>query len=138
LIWTPCWNIKVLQQKRRDNDIIQNSLYNISKTSAVKLEESCRKFKKHCISDVFSFASNPLSNMITPSNKMENWFKWRYIIILSLQKSISYGYGDFIHSCVVKLPFWIASHPMFHLLITLEQAVGSNFKFPSRNKVATD
>ena len=126
---------KSLKQKKSNNDSIQNSLVNINESSARKFEDSRSKFKKNRISDVSSFASTP-SSMITPSTKKSIQLKIHNGPNPQAESLLTMAIGDFIHSC--GLPFRIASHPKFRLLISLARAVGSNFRFPSRNQIATE
>jgi hypothetical protein len=55
---------------------------------------------------------------------------------LSAELELTMAVADLMHSC--GLPFQIASHPKFQKVLSLAKVVGTSYKLPSRNQIATE
>ena len=131
----------------RKRMLIDNSIENTNTRAAVSLESSQRK-KKRRISSVDSFTSTIKSSkgnspnfLTTPAGKVNVKKDLVQMKVYggpnpNADTKLTMAIADFIHSC--GLPFRLASHPKFRKLIQLSRNIGSKFKYPSRNQIATE
>jgi hypothetical protein len=138
------------QKKRKrlskNNESVRRLVDGINESATAALQEHRYSLNKKRISDASSFTQSTMFsdkrlNVVDLSTASNDDSRFIQMKIHdgpnpNAELKLTMAVADLIHSC--GLPFKLASHPKFRKVITLAKAVGTSYKLPSRNQVATD
>lgn len=127
----------------RKRSLVTRSIENNNELAAVSLE-SYKKRGKHfnsgcsLTSTIKSSKNNSPTTYSTPTDKKQELVQMKIYggPVAESTSKLTMAIADFIHSC--GLPFRIADHPKFRMVVQLSKFAGATYKFPGRNQVATE